>query len=94
VVVLVHRRGDEGPARLGVVASRKVGGAVQRNRGKRRVREWFRRLDWLEVGLDVVVILRPGAAQVPFDELCGGLDAATRRALRASTGRRPRRRDR
>jgi ribonuclease P protein component len=32
----------EGPARLGITASRKVGGAVQRNRVKRLVRETFR----------------------------------------------------
>ena len=51
------------PQRLGITVSRKVGGAVVRNRVKRRVREWFRRLrPRLRSGIDVVVIGRSGAA--------------------------------
>ena len=49
------------PARLGVVASRKVGPAVVRNRAKRLVREAFRlHPEVFPAGLDVVVIVRPG----------------------------------
>ena len=48
------------PARLGVVASRKVGPAVTRNRAKRLVREVFRRNPSVfPAGFDVVVIVRP-----------------------------------
>ncbi len=47
--------------RLGVVASRKVGPAVVRNRCKRLVREAFRlHPEVFPAGLDVVVIVRPG----------------------------------
>jgi ribonuclease P protein component len=54
------------PARLGLVVSRKVGGAVQRNRVKRRCRECFRTWpDLLPPGVDLVVIARPGAEALP-----------------------------
>jgi ribonuclease P protein component len=49
--------------RLGLAVSRRVGGAVVRNRVKRRVREWFRRSTAvLPEGFDVVVIARAKAA--------------------------------
>ncbi len=63
--MLVSRRdcGDLTGARLGITASRKVGGAVERNRVKRRVREWFRRSQAALVPeLELVVIARRGAS--------------------------------
>jgi ribonuclease P protein component len=41
--------------RLGIAATRKLGGAVQRNRAKRLIREVFRR-NKVPVGVDVVVV--------------------------------------
>jgi ribonuclease P protein component len=58
-VLVVSGRPDQGPARLGITASRKIGGAVTRNRAKRLVREAFRTVGELfPPGIDLVVIVR------------------------------------
>jgi len=67
LVVYAFSRDDRpagAPARLGLSVSRKVGGAVERNRIKRVLREQFAALSpGLPTGIDVVVIARPGAAE-------------------------------
>lgn len=65
---LCVRQGQPGRARIGIAASRKLGGAVERNRAKRRVREVFRRLD-LPAGLDIVVMPRDRLLSAPIAEL-------------------------
>lgn len=58
------------PARVGIVTSRRVGGAVQRNRMRRRLREIFRaRRARLPAGLWLVVTAKPGSAVATFAEL-------------------------
>ncbi len=58
-----HEGAKAGGARLGVTVSRKVGPAVERNRVKRGIREWYRRQRELRVrAVDIVVIARKGAA--------------------------------
>ena len=48
---------NQAVGRLGIAATKKLGGAVQRNRAKRLIREIFRR-NKIAPGLDVVVVPR------------------------------------
>lgn len=62
--------GSEAPPSLGVIASRRVGNAVRRNRGKRFVRELFRRnAAMLPPGSRCVVVLRSGFIHYDFSAL-------------------------
>ncbi|AUX41442.1 ribonuclease P protein component [Sorangium cellulosum] len=62
------------PSRLGLVASRKVGGAVVRNRAKRLLREAYRRFPELfPERVDIVVILRTGAGALGLDDVLAEL---------------------
>jgi ribonuclease P protein component len=60
----------QGPRRLGVIASRRAGPAVSRNRAKRVLRELFRRnLEALPVSCDVVVIVRANFFEHTFEAM-------------------------
>jgi ribonuclease P protein component len=77
-VLQERRRGDECPARVGFTVSKKVGGAVERNRVRRRLREVVRlsaarnlRLGsgHLRSGSDYVLVGRSTALEMPFSRL-------------------------
>ena len=61
-------RNELGVSRLGIIATRRLGGATRRNRSKRLVRELFRQ-NKSRSGLDIVVMPRPGFSDVPFATL-------------------------
>jgi len=58
------------PARFGVIAARRTGTAVERNRARRRLREIFRlHRGLLPAGLWMVVVLRRAAVRATFAAL-------------------------
>ena len=57
-IVLLMDRKDGGPTRLGITVTRKVGGAVRRNRITRLAREWFRNRSREFGSCDLVLIAK------------------------------------
>lgn len=89
--------GNSGPPRFGLTVTRKAGGAVERNRMRRRLREAVRRAAPLEArpGFDYVIVARSQALDAGFDRLVSDLARAMRHVgERPERPRGPRRRDR
>jgi ribonuclease P protein component len=73
--------GGRSPTRVGVTVSRKVGGAVLRNKVKRWVRESCRRMKAdLPAAMDLVIVARPSAAHAGYGPTASELANLARRA--------------
>src|SRR5215210_7628465 len=87
---VLARPNASGADRLGLIASRRLGGAVARNRAKRRLRAAFRLLPDHARGtgpasLDLVVIARREVVDAPFSSITTDLETAIQRVRRTAT---------
>ncbi len=73
-------RNDVGRTRVGFSTGRRLGGAVVRNRIRRRLRAIVRELSpRIEAGWDVLIVARPGAVGAGYRELVIVLERLLRR---------------
>jgi ribonuclease P protein component len=87
-IVQERPRGDCGPARVGFTVSRKVGGAVERNRLRRQLKELVRlsATTGLNAGSDYVLIGRRAGLGVPFVKLTVDFAGALKRLEKRRAG--------
>ncbi|MDR1744495.1 MAG: ribonuclease P protein component [Planctomycetota bacterium] len=82
----------DGQGRMAAVAGKKLGGAVRRNRMRRRLRAAFRmHRERLPEGWDYALVARKGLLEAAWQDLVRDMDTAVRKAV-ASFGRPPSRR--
>ena len=76
-VILLSMKNSASESRLGMTVSRKVGNAVQRNRVKRLIREFFRvNYQRFREPVDFSVVAKKGAASLSLSQLFAELDRA------------------
>jgi ribonuclease P protein component len=91
VVVQARARDDQPLVRAGFTATRRIGGAVERNRAKRRMREAARLLlpQFAHPGFDYVFIARGGVTRRPWPRLLDDVKTALIRLAAERDSRAP-----
>ena len=87
LILYTFPRESEDAPRLGLSVSRKVGGAVERNRVKRLLREAFAvEGEGLPPGTDVVVVARPAIRELADRDGLAGVRAALAELISKASG--------
>lgn len=81
LAVLIANPNELDSTRFGVMAGKTLGGAVKRNRAKRRLREALRQMaPELKCGWDIVIIARKGLNESDWEGLRSALEGLMRKA--------------
>lgn len=73
-VVVYAQKNRENVNKVGITVSKKLGGAVVRNRVRRRIREAYRGIeDLLEPGRNIVIVSRSKSVSADFKKLQAAL---------------------
>jgi len=81
MIVSVLSKASESAARIGIITSGRIGGAVARNRVRRRMREIVRvERSRLLTGIWLVIVARRPAVEADFNELRAEWQQLSRRA--------------
>ena len=90
LVTYARRGGDQKLRRVGITATKKVGGAVQRNRAKRLIRAAWREVEGqVPLGWDFVFVARARTSQVKMQKVRDAMAAQLRRAMAPPRDKRP-----
>ena len=80
-MVLYAKKNRLGQNRVGITVSKKLGGAVVRNKVRRRLREVYRLNEYrFFPGYDIVVVARSRAVDATFQDLCAAYLSAAEKA--------------
>ena len=81
LLVLRWLRTDRAETRIGLSTPRTLGGAVQRNKVRRRLRELVRaRMERIGPGWDLLLIARPAAGEASHGDLGAAIDSLLERS--------------
>jgi ribonuclease P protein component len=81
LIVLIALPNSLDTPRIGVSAGRSVGGAVQRNRAKRRIRAIVQPLiPKIQIGWDILLLARKPILQATYEELSKAIQTLLQRA--------------